>query len=187
MSSPRLLQERYAGDPWKLLVSCVLLNCTTRRQVDGVIDELFDKWPSAEDMLYANWEDVREVITTLGMQSRRSQVLVELSRWWVTYQHSSDISTSIQLMEPPGIGEYARDSYMLFVDGPNERNVEFALRHPEWPRDKELSRWFEGIRYHATMGPEADREDSMRSGWAWRLKGDPDDDARREDDGDDRA
>ena len=47
-----LLQEIYK-DPWQMLVCCILLNLTHRRQVDKVREELFTKWPTPEKMMHA--------------------------------------------------------------------------------------------------------------------------------------
>ena len=39
-----LIQEELWPDEWKILISCLMLNQTTRKQVDKVIWKFFDKW-----------------------------------------------------------------------------------------------------------------------------------------------
>ena len=41
-----LLQEIYQPDGWKMLTCCMLLNLTNRKQVDGIRDELFKRYPT---------------------------------------------------------------------------------------------------------------------------------------------
>ena len=42
-----LLEEILWADEWKMLVACMMLNCTTRVQVDRVLWRLFSTAPSA--------------------------------------------------------------------------------------------------------------------------------------------
>ena len=46
-----LLEELTWSDPWRLLLTCILLNRTTRRQVDPVLSELLDKYESCSALL----------------------------------------------------------------------------------------------------------------------------------------
>ena len=104
-----LLQEIYRDDPWKMLVGCVLLNRTTRRQVDGVRDELFEKWPTPEAMAAAELEELSSVLRPLGLHRRRAAALARLSSAWLA--GFDDVS------ELPGVGKYARDSWAVFQEG----------------------------------------------------------------------
>ena len=45
-----LLQEIYQPDGWKMLVCCIMLNLTNRKQVDRVRHKLFKKYPTAKDL-----------------------------------------------------------------------------------------------------------------------------------------
>ena len=55
-----LLQEIYQPDGWKMLTCCMLLNLTNRRQVDGIRDELFDRYPTPQDMMKADQSELAE-------------------------------------------------------------------------------------------------------------------------------
>jgi len=46
-----LLEEILWSDEWKLLVACMMLNCTTRLQVDRVLWRLFLLVPTPEDAI----------------------------------------------------------------------------------------------------------------------------------------
>jgi hypothetical protein len=126
----RILMEQ---DPtgWRMMNGCIMLNLTKRQQVDGVRDELFERWPKPGSMAHASLASLEEVLRPLGMQHRRALTLVKFSRWWLD-SWSDQTPPSVELgqvrfpegflervraMEPPGVGEYARDSWAIFVEG----------------------------------------------------------------------
>ena len=116
MSPFVLLQEIYIDDPWKIMVCCILLNQTTRKQVDKVREELFEKWSTPEIMASADIEELREVIRPLGFYNKRSKTLVRFSKEW----------NDTVLIEDPsklhGIGQYAKDSWTIFVEHGEVKN-----------------------------------------------------------------
>lgn len=118
-----LLQERYATNPWKLLVSCILLNQTSRRQVDAVIDAgLFERFPTPQSMAFADREEIADAVRHLGFGNVRSARLHSFSTQWVDYwmkwlKHP----TEDELRRFTGIGPYALDSYRIFWLGDTSR------------------------------------------------------------------
>lgn len=137
---PQLLQLRFKEDPWRLLVGCILLNRTQRKQVDRVIDDLFSEYPTATAMECARTADVQEILRPLGLSAQRAHRLVEFSYGWnallleVSKQEGvmSRDEFLARLGRCAGVGKYALDSYRIFV-------------FDEWrevaPEDKELVRW----------------------------------------------
>ena len=105
-----LIQEKYWPDPWKILVCCLCLNLTTRKQMEPVVEVLFQKWPDADSLSKANDADLEEVIKTLGMQKKRTQTLKKMSAQF----HEGKWSNVLQLH---GVGKYASDAYRIFVLG----------------------------------------------------------------------
>lgn len=105
-----LIQEKYWPDPWKILVCCLCLNLTTRKQMEPVVEVLFQKWPDADSLSKANDSDLEEVIKTLGMQKKRTQTLKKMSAQF----HEGKWSNVLQLH---GVGKYASDAYRIFVLG----------------------------------------------------------------------
>ena len=67
-----LLQEVYQDDPWKMLVCCILLNLTHRRQVDKVRNELFTRYPTAMHMAFAMEDELSEMLKPLGFYNKRA-------------------------------------------------------------------------------------------------------------------
>lgn len=100
------LLENHFKDPWQILVVCMLLNRTTRKQVDRVVYKLFDKYSNALEMSRADVDNVASIIRSLGFQNRRSASLVKMSKQWLEGSSVEELS---------GIGRYAIDSYKIFV------------------------------------------------------------------------
>tara|TARA_X000001382_G_C3154613_1_gene174122 strand:+ start:411 stop:812 length:402 start_codon:yes stop_codon:yes gene_type:complete len=104
-----LLQEIYQDDDWKMLVCCMLLNQTNRKQVDTVRDELFSTYPTAKDMMNAKHSELVNIIKPLGLYNTRAQRLIKMSEGYVNGFKSVD--------ELYGIGQYAIDSWEIFQRG----------------------------------------------------------------------
>ena len=71
---------RHRQDPWRPMVACMLLNMTSRRQVDEVWPELFDRWPTARDMADGDPLRQADVLDPLGLHFRVVQAWRELVR-----------------------------------------------------------------------------------------------------------
>lgn len=126
-----LLQEKYwNGDPWRILVICVLLNRTQGGTAEPVIKRFFELWPTAESVPAA--EAVYPVIAHLGLGVVRSSYLSELSRKYAQSYKSYKVVDPLVL---PGIGQYAYEAWRMFVLGMRD----FI------PKDKELRRRMEEL------------------------------------------
>lgn len=128
MISPyHLLQETHQNNPWKLLICCILLNNTTSKQVHKIIDQLFEKYPTPTQMTIADTSELIEIIKPCGFYNIRAKKLKQFSQEYVT----KDWKLPIELY---GIGEYANDSYRIFV-----------LKENYEPKDKELKKYIEWL------------------------------------------
>lgn len=112
-----------AEDPtgWRLLVGCVLLNVTTRTAVDQVRGELFRRWPNAAKVVSAREATIAGVLAPLGCSSRRANTLRRMSaEFWELVHERFERGARVTADDIPGIyglGEYARDSWAIFVEG----------------------------------------------------------------------
>ena len=104
-----LIQEHYS-DPWAKMICCMLLNQTTREQVDKVVDEFFDKWPDPETCSYANPLEIAEVLKSLGFKNKRSEAIIKMSHEWISKDWK-------EVKELHGLGKYAQDCYDMLVKG----------------------------------------------------------------------
>ena len=111
-----LIQEDLWPNEWKILVACILLNLTTRKQVEKVIYGIFDKWPNATSMSNANELELSELLQPLGMYKRRAKSLKRMSREYVLGEWSS-------ASDLYGCGKYADDCWRMFCKG-DWQNVE---------------------------------------------------------------
>lgn len=117
----RLLQDIYKNDPWKMLVCCIMLNLTTRKQVDKVRHKLFKKYPNPGDLANAVVSELSKMLTPLGMQNKRAMTLIRFSKEYLDgFNDPSELY---------GIGKYAKDSWEIFQR--NNLNVQ--------PNDKVLN------------------------------------------------
>ena len=101
-----LLQDIYKRDPWKMLVCCVMLNLTTRKQVDRVRDNLFNRYPHPVSMAFCDQKELEKIIKPLGMQNKRASTL---RRFSLEY-----LRGFTNVKELHGIGQYGEDSWEIF-------------------------------------------------------------------------
>lgn len=124
-----LIQEDLWPNEWRILVSCVLLNRTARRQVERVLPDLFNLCPTAQDMVNCNAEQLASIIAPLGFKNRRAVSLIQLSKNYLqtNWQHAKEL---------PGIGEYGAAVWEIFVKG---------VLPPVAPKDHALT-WYHAWR-----------------------------------------
>lgn len=105
-----LIQEKYLPDGWKVLVCCLCLNLTTRKQMEPVVEVIFERWPTAISLAGAEPTELEEVVKRLGMQRKRSKTLIEMSRQYAAGGWSDPRKLK-------GVGEYAARAYEIFIEG----------------------------------------------------------------------
>lgn len=98
-----------------MLIACVLLNRTTGTQVIPVFRKIILRWPTPRGLSRAN-TDLEEILRPLGLWRRRSELLRKLGSAYA----SGKWSTPLDL---PGIGQYAMDSWTIFVEGEKPKKV----------------------------------------------------------------
>lgn len=123
----RLIQEDYLDDPWKMLVCCILLNQTTNQQVRKVLLPLFELIPDSQTASNTQPEQIATIIRSTGFSSVKSQRIVDLSKKW-----NSGFDSVLEL---PGVGRYASDSWKIFV----EKNIQIPVT------DKKLQAYLDSV------------------------------------------
>lgn len=127
-----LIQESIWKDEWLLLVVCVMLNRTSRKQVERVLPKFVHEWPNARVVVDADVSDLANVIRPLGFCNRRASTLKKLSEAYLSsWSHVSEL---------PGVGDYAAASHEIFCCG----NVPATP-----PKDHALSayvEWYNGLK-----------------------------------------
>lgn len=102
-----LLQEIYNEHPWKMLVCCIMLNCTSRKQVDQIREQFFKKYPDAIFAENANPTEMEELLAPLGFKTKRTKIIQRFSNDWINLNWKDPI-------ELYGIGKYGQDSWEIF-------------------------------------------------------------------------
>jgi methyl-CpG-binding domain protein 4 len=90
-----------------MLVCCIFLNCTSRKQVDGIRDRFFERYPFPEDAAGADPEEMAEILAPLGFRNKRTRTIIRFSTSWLTPGWSEP-------SELYGIGKYGQDSWEIF-------------------------------------------------------------------------
>ena len=105
-----LIQEALWPDEWKILISCLMLNQTTRKQVDKVIWQFFDMWPNPSLFLRSAHTEVSDLLRPLGFYNRRPKAMRRFTEEYVRQEWHEPI-------ELHGIGKYANDAWRIFCRG----------------------------------------------------------------------
>jgi methyl-CpG-binding domain protein 4 len=100
-----------------------MLNQTTGTQVHQIIKKLFGKYPRPQSMARAEHADVYDIIKTCGLGNKRAATLIRMSTEFIALEWSEP-------KELHGLGEYANDSWLIFI---KNRNIS--------PKDKELKKY----------------------------------------------
>lgn len=119
---------------WLILVVCMMLNCTRRKQVEKVLPEFRKRWPDPEGLLRSGTDELINVIRPLGFANRRAQNLQAMSRSFVAGGWTD-------ARELPGVGEYAARAWEIFCrnelgDSP--------------PKDHALAQYWAWRKHHET-------------------------------------
>ena len=124
------LQEIYRHDPWKMLIGCIFLNQTTRKQVDKIREEFFLKYPDAEKASKADLKEMASIIRPLGFYNRRSKTIKKFSEEYID-------SKWTEPSELYGIGNYAQASWDIFqkYDVSVETNDGPLNKYLSWARE----------------------------------------------------
>ncbi len=103
-----LIQESLWPNEWLILVSCVLLNCTSRKQVERVIPTFISKYETPEKLLNENEQAIIDLVSPLGFKNRRTKTLYKLANDYL----KTDWKDALELS---GIGEYAARAWRIFI------------------------------------------------------------------------
>ena len=125
-----LIQEDLFPNEWLILVSCVLLNCTSRKQVEKIMPEFVLRWPNPPALWNDDPSAVLDVIKSLGFGDRRTKRLYELAAALI------DTPCGPLWKDPrdlPGVGEYAARAHEIFCQG---------IIGDEEPEDGSLGRYW---------------------------------------------
>lgn len=117
---------------WRILLACMFLNCTSRKQVERVLPQFIRRWPDPTTLLRASRDDVVNVCRPLGFANRRTDNIFKMT---AAFQ-AGDWHHAHQL---PGVGDYGARAWEIFClgrlgdDPPNDHAL---VRYHRWAREK---------------------------------------------------
>jgi methyl-CpG-binding domain protein 4 len=97
--------------PWRVMLTCILLNQTHGRQVRPMLDQLWELLPdprALSTMNEAKMTQLRELLRPLGFVNKRLHAIVRMT---FDYERGVDPHNCY------GMGQYGRDALDLFVYG----------------------------------------------------------------------
>lgn len=109
----RLFQEDLLRQPFWMLVACQLVNLTTWEQAKPAFAWLRRNYRDEHELAGAFEEDLHVPLQPLGLWRRRSSILLKFANAWIENPPKS----YDDVMELPGCGKYAADSWAMFVEG----------------------------------------------------------------------
>lgn len=121
-----LIQEDLYPREWLILVACLLLNQTQRKQVERVLPKFVHDWSTPKAFLASDSGQVAHLIRPLGFVNRRGRNLRLMTEAFL----EGNWSDARQL---PGCGEYAGRAHDIFCRG---------IIGNEEPKDHALVKWW---------------------------------------------
>lgn len=112
-----LFQESLKRRPFWMLVGCVMVNRTRWKQARPVHAAIMARWGSALGLSRARAEEVKSFLRPLGLSHARAINLVKLAEVWARHGggwHRRNYGRS-DVKGLPGCGDYAADSWVIFV------------------------------------------------------------------------
>jgi A/G-specific adenine glycosylase len=115
-ANARSFPWRETRDPYSVLVAELLLQKTPWYKVVRLYQSFLERYPSARELAVADVEDVRALISPLGLP-KRAATLVALADA-LERSHGGDVpSDTAQLRRLPGVGEYTANAVQCFAFG----------------------------------------------------------------------
>ena len=92
------------SNTFELLCAVMISAQTTDKRVNMVTPELFKKYPTAELMMNADINSIKDIIKSIGLANNKSKSLINLSKAIVEEFNGEIPNTLEDLMRLPGVG-----------------------------------------------------------------------------------
>lgn len=105
------------ASPFQLIVAVVLSAQCTDKRVNMVTPGLFRRWPDAESLSMASFEDVFETVRSVSYPNSKARHLIELSKMIVSDFGGEMPSDTEELVKLPGVGRKTANVVAAIVFG----------------------------------------------------------------------
>ena len=109
------LPWRNTNNPWHVLIAGLLLKKTTTKQVLQIYSKFIDKYPNPKAILESSKDEIRNLIKPLGLEHRRTELIMRLSLIILDEFEGKIPSTRKELKKLPGIGDYIASEVLLIA------------------------------------------------------------------------
>jgi endonuclease III len=118
MPSFGLIQEKLYTDPFRLLIAVTLLNRTRGKHSIPVFYQLTDRYPTPQNFLDADRNDIVEMQHHLGFQSQRADTYQKYARFWINEPPEKGKRYRVGHYPHPGDGMDVRKGEVLDDEDP---------------------------------------------------------------------
>lgn len=124
-------------DPWRVIVSCIMLNQSGGHQVRDPLSSIFERWPVSYAFLTARRDDVESIMRPAGLGRIKAIRALMMTRDWCSGER--------EVGRLYGCGQYAADAVEIFcnrkmVRAPSDNFL--AL----WVHTRQAAKFFESGR-----------------------------------------
>ena len=98
---------------YELLIAVVLSAQTTDKRVNIVTIDLFNKYPTPYELSNANYNDVYNIIKSLGLAKTKASNIISLSKELVNKYQSNVPNTREELQSLPGVGRKTANAVLM--------------------------------------------------------------------------
>lgn len=96
--------ELMFASPFQLVIAVVLSAQCTDRRVNMVTPELFRRWPDADSLSKASFEDVFDAVKSISFPNNKARHIIDLSKMLVSKFGGKVPSETEDLVKLPGVG-----------------------------------------------------------------------------------
>jgi len=106
---------RETADPYKILVSEILLQKTKAENVVSVYNKFTKKYPNANKLVAASFNELKSETEKLGLFNQRAANLQKLAKILVEKYEGKVPNNKKELLELPGVGNYIANAVLCFA------------------------------------------------------------------------
>ena len=105
---------RKKKEPYRTLITEILLRRTTASAVLRIYEKFFNQYPTIEHLAKAEKEELEALLSTIGYHRQRAKMLKEVSMFVVKKWHGEIPQTPEELLKIPHVGPYISNAILSF-------------------------------------------------------------------------